>query len=385
MSAATINGFTCTRVRVQLPSWGVWYADVEVAGEHVLAGAVELVLADAALSGTVIAGGAANGRSAYRIAGGAGRWGATVARRAYANDLGVRRSVLAEDVARDVGESVDEGGLEGAIGPAFTRANDRAAAVLDAIAPRAWRVDADGTTRFGARTTVAIATVAPRVRVDPKAGVLTIASSEIAALVPGVSVDGVVAVDVEHDLDERTGLRTTLYASPWGASREAEALRRFVRAVCPELRWSGVHEYRVGMIEAGGARLALQPVRSVHGLPDLRFVRVRPGVFGASATPALGALCLVAFVDSDPARPVVVAGDDPDSPGFLPVDAALDASGSVAVGASADLVELGSGSDTVGTSTGRVVRYGDTVVYGGGGGPGVLTVGPGTPFARVSA
>ena len=71
----------------------------------------------------------------------------------------------------------------------------------------------------------------------------------------------------------------------------------------------------------------------------------------------MGSMVLVAFVNGDPARPVVVAGDDPGSPGFAP--SRLD------VGCADDLVLLGVGA------TGRALRYGDshTCAYTGLGVP----------------
>jgi hypothetical protein len=61
----------------------------------------------------------------------------------------------------------------------------------------------------------------------------------------------------------------------------------------------------------------LQPVRTSLGLPSLRRVPVRHGIPGVWATHILGSRVLVAFVDADPARPVVVGFEDTDGPGAL--------------------------------------------------------------------
>lgn len=118
-----------------------------------------------------------------------------------------------------------------------------------------------------------------------------------------------------------------------------------VEQLRPFDRYRGIWEYRV--VAQNGERLDLQAASSRFGLPDLRAVRVRPGVPGCKAQHAIGSLVLVAFVDSDPARPCVVGFDDPDSPGFVP-----------------DALELVGEDDSIATTpsvAGRVVRYGDTV------------------------
>jgi hypothetical protein len=359
MSLASVNGVTASRARVQIPSWGLWWADVELTGEVTLSGAVELVVADATLSGSIVpGGGSANGRSGYRIVGGAGGWGQTVVARSYANDAGVKRSTIAQDAATEAGETLDLTGLSGTVGPSYVREAGPASYVLDQVSPRAWYIDAAGITRFGARASSVITTTAQRVRVDSGAGVITLATQEIASLVPGATVDGLVAVDVQYDVSPEDGLRVTLWGSAWGASRRAEALRRLVRTLLPEYRWHGRYEYRVVLQE--GERLSLQPVLTSLGLPDIRRVRVRPGVPGAKAAHQLGSIVEVAFSNADPARPVVVSFDDADAPGFLPTRL--------------DLCE----------GLGRVLREGDSlsltgVASGGGASPVIATVtlGPG--------
>lgn len=338
MSLASINGTTATRARLRIPSWGRWWADVELAGDVTLSGSVTVTIADVGHVGTVVLGGPSNGRSGYRIVGGAGGWGASVAAKSYANDAGVKKTTVANDAATAAGETIVTTGLTGRVGPSYVRQSGPAAYVLDYVAPRSWYVDAAGTTRFGARSSATIATSAARVRVDPGAGVIVLATQEIAALVPGASVDGLTALDVVYDVTPEDGLRVTLYGAPWGVSRRVEALRRLIRSLLPEYRYHGRYEYRV--VVQDGERLALQPVLSSLGLPDLRRVKVRPGVPGAKATHTLGSLVEVAFVNADPARPVVVSFDDAESSSFLPTKLDLDAL-AVSVGSSSLSTTLG--------------------------------------------
>ncbi len=91
-------------------------------------------------------------------------------------------------------------------------------------------------------------------------------------------------------------------------------MQKIVATLTAHHRFYAPWEYRV--VERVGERYHLQPVRVSSGMPTLRNVRARPGVAGACGYASLGSCVLVAFVDGSPARPVVVAFDDAESPGF---------------------------------------------------------------------
>lgn len=120
--------------------------------------------------------------------------------------------------------------------------------------------------------------------------------------------------------------------------------------------------YRV-VTETSG-RYNLQIVRKARGFPDLLPLSVRTGVPGAKGDPTPGAVVLVSFVEGDPSLPVVTHYSEPDDPAFVPISSSLDATGTVRIGASSDLVDLGNGTELVGSSDGRVVCYGDEVTVG---------------------
>jgi hypothetical protein len=339
VAAATLNGHAATAVRVQVPSWGVWWADVDLAEPEALTGAATLVLADKTLVGTILAGGAANGRAGYRIAGGAGGWGREIPAKPYRNDATVKIANVIGDAAAAVGETVADVPTT-RVGPHYARALGPASAVLHLLTPRAWRVDFDGVTRFGARSTVAYTGEGARSRVDPQAQVVEIAADEIGTLIPGVTIDGSApATDVEYVLDAKR-LTIRVYAGT-GKARRLTALAKILDALMPSLRYRGVSEFRV--VTKTGERLNLQPVRVATGLSDLSGVPVRPGVAGLKTEIPLGSLVLVAFVDADPSRPCVISHDAPDAPGFTGLDGIVK----------------------------PIARQGDPIVGGGGG-----TIGP---------
>lgn len=325
MSLASLGGSPATRARVQVPSWGLWWADVELAEPAELDGVQTLTIGDVTATGKVY-GGAFEGRASYRVVGGVGGWGTAVDARSYSNDLGILAADVISDAAREVGETV-EGAPDTVLGPHFARHEGLASDVLNMLAPRAWYVDFEGVTRFGSRETTTYAGDAPRTRVDPAAGVIEIATEEIAALVPGVTIDGSEpAADVEYVLDE-TRLTVKVWADRASqGDRLTAAIASIVEALDPRRRYRGVYEFRV--VSQILTRLNLQPVRSANGFSDLRLVPVRPGVGGMMISPLTpivpGTLVLVAFVDADPARPVVVAFDDPlFAPGAIMAPVAL--------------------------------------------------------------
>lgn len=320
---ATLNGARVTAARVTLPAWGAWYADASVDGAVSLSGSVELKVSDLTLRGTVLSGGPEKekGRSHYRIVAGAGGWGRTIKAKSYANDAGVKVSTVLTDAAVAVGETLAIS-TDARTGPAFVRPEAPASRVLEQLAPAGWYVDEAGTTRLGKRATTTLNTSVPRVKpLDLALGTLTLAPDKIAALLPGVVVDGLEAVDVLHEVNP-DGLRSTLWGKhAAGTSRRLAAWRALFDQLDPMRRFRGVCEYRV--VTQTGKRLNLQPVRVSLGMPELQRVVARPGIPGAEAQVALGSRVLVGFVDADPGRPYVAAYEDAEGEGFSPTTLTL--------------------------------------------------------------
>ncbi len=320
-AAASLNGTRVTSARVNLPAWGAWYADLATDGEVRIAGRADIVIADLRLRGTVLRGGPAKGRSMFRVVGGAGGWGRPIAAKAYANDAGVKASTVLNDAATGAKETIDPATMAAAgdrLGPAWARRKGPASWALERIVPGRWYVGEDGVTRIGSRPAGKLPPGVTHGPVDRARGTVTLAAESIATILPGVVVDGMTAVDVLHEVDAKTGLRSTV----WGAAAEATtrrlaAWRAILDQLDPDRAFRAVWEYRV--VTLAGARLNLQPVRVSTGLPSLERVPVRPGVAGMKSTLAPGARVLVAFVDADPARPFVCGHEDADGEGFAPL------------------------------------------------------------------
>lgn len=323
LTAATLNTHRVTSARVMLPAWGRWYAEAAVDGEHTISGAVELKVADLVLRGTVLSGGPDKGRSFYRIVAGAGGWGRTLPRKGYASDAGVKVVTVIGEAATAVAETLAPIDAALRTGPAFARPEGPASQVLELLSPGAWYLDEAGVTRLGKRPAVPLAVKATHGPVDRARATVTLAAETIASILPGVVVDGLEAVDVQHEISE-SGLRSTIWGARASAtSRLPAALRAIIDQLDPDRAFRGVTEYRV--VTQEGERLNLQAVLASSGMPDLRRVPMRPGVSGCRSDVALGSRVLVGFVNSDPGRPYVASFEGADGEGFTPLLTEIDA------------------------------------------------------------
>lgn len=345
MSLVMLNGIDAVRARVQIPAWGAPWIDLDLVEPLELeAGAVASVnISDETIVGVVVSGGAYESRAAYRVVGGRGGWGKELPALGYANDVGVKASLVLSDAAKAAGETIAN--LPSTVlGPRFARIAAPASRVLHELAPRNWFVDFAGVTQIGQRSESEYIGDAPRTRVDPNTGVVELASETVGGLVPGVRVDGFgPASDVEYELTE-SRLTVRVYSARRG-DRFLNAQRRILEALFPDIRYRGTFEFRV--VSQSGERLNLQPVRVASGFSDLRSVPVRPGTAGEKATVQPGELVLVTFADADPSRPQVISHDAPDAPGWMPLFLELGGPGALGVARLGDKVICGPYAGTI--------------------------------------
>jgi hypothetical protein len=362
VTAASINGLVVVKAFVTLPSSGVWTADVWLPADGDLSGAVTLKIAGLTLVGTVVRGGSYAGSAAYRIVGGAGGWRKSLEPKVYRNDQGVKLSLVLGDLARETGETVSLG-TDASLGPAFVRRRAEASRVLREVVPGGWWVAPDGTTQIRPRVSSAVDPKTYQVvNYEPLTGIANIATEEPERFVPGCAIaipkgPTVTAKLVRIHLD-----KSALRVQAWPADDVLGGLEPLVRAQLPLTDFHAFYEYLVA--GQSGDRLDLRPGLSGLGLPDLPGFLPRPGAAGTKATLQPGSRVLVGFANGDPSRPFAAFYEPPGGGGFLPVSASLDASDDVEIGGSADMVHLGSGSETPytpGAEVGRVLRWGDVV------------------------
>lgn len=369
---------------------GPWVAELDMVDDVALTGAVELQFGALTLHGTVVpqqAGTFGEQTSLHVVGGGAG-WGRQLPAKAYHNDAGVKARLLAEDAARDAGETLGSFvATPERIGLDYVRAAGTASATLEyAAATSPWWVDFAGVTNVGLRPEVELpAKSYVLLNFEPATQVAELAVDDLSALTVGsvISDERLGASLVVRDFELTTKDNSPLRATVWcgGLNTEPGRLPGLLRAIVRRLGEGALHgcyRYRVATMLSDG-RCELQAVRTATGLPDLRPVLQWPGAPGLAPRLALGAEVLVQFIDSDPAQPVITHYAGEGGAGFIPASFVLSASGNVGLSAGAAMDVDGLTVRIGGVGALAAARLGDSVSValppsaGGGVATGVIT------------
>ncbi len=328
--SASINGRAVTKLAVWVANVGPWHADVDMPGGAAVSGDVTIKLGTLALRGTVDPehSGTFGEATRVRVVAGAGGWDRQLPAKHYHNDAGVKSELVAQDAAREAGETLGTFTPQfERLGRDFVRDAGTASRAVELAAGYgiAWHVDYEGVTHVGARTPSEIEPGAYHVMAyDARARMATLGTRDPGRIVIGsilsahLDVPGVVR-ELQIRADE-SELRIVAWlgGSDGGAGKLATLMREIaVRATDGHL--FGTYRYRVVRMAPGDAgRVELQAVRKIVGLPDIAPVSVWPGVAGVHAELAAGAEVLVCFVDGDRTQPVVTHFAGRDGVGFIP-------------------------------------------------------------------
>lgn len=364
---AEIDGHPCTRVTWHVPQRGAWYALCDTQVDPKLKGRVTLKLDTLTLSGTVVPTQAGDSGDERRltIAAGAGGWGATIRPVAYHNDAGVRVRLVAEDLARAVGETLGtfqpESEFIGSVD--YVIGGPRVASLLleDVIGDVLWWVDNAGVTQVAANHALAIpASVmleAQREReraadrafeaggelvedvqvldYDPRAKIASLSVVDLSVLRIGLKlVSGLLPAPqfiTEYEVQaDAAGYRVLAWCGGdrRSAGRLSELWHRVTARILPTPLF-GLYRYRV--IRMAGTRVDLQSVSKAAGVPDLATITQWPGAPGIiTAKLSAGALVLVQFIEGDRSMPIVTHYTGPND-AMVPVELTLAAAGGVTV------------------------------------------------------
>ena len=342
-----LQGMDLQEALVCVPWSGVWFADCDLVSGTPPSGRVTLQLGDLALVGTVEPrhSGSFGERSRVRVLGGAGRWGELLPRRpGYANDAGVKASLVASDAARDCGEILDTSGLTARLGSAYAREEGPAWRILeDALRGTPWRVDYDGVTRVGARAPGALGPSALLLEWDAQSLAATLSCNSLRDVPIGATLpadERLKSAQVIRSLEfhvKPSGVRVRAWCGQGAQSSLAETLKALVERF-QDQRLLGSYAYRVARMN--GDRVNLQAESVSSGLPDLITVPMWPGVSGAHATLTLGALVAVQFLNGDRARPFISNFVGRGGPGDVPQALELGGSGGALAARQGDPVDV---------------------------------------------
>lgn len=348
-----VNGHRVRALKLQVSAIGPWFAEIDLVEQPdaPLAGHVTLTVGDTELHGTIIAqqSGSFAQQTSFRIVGGAGGWGRLLGAKGYHNDAGIKARLIAEDAARECGETLQSFApvLE-RVGLDYARANEAASTVLEYAAGGApWWVDYNGLTYVGTRPTSDLDSSAYVLQsYDPRDRIAQLAIDDLAALQIGsvVTDERLDGPQTVHDFEVTTRDNSPLRASVWfgGLPNEAGRLGGLLRAIIRHAtagELPGCYRYRVVTMNGDG-RVDLQAVRKQAGLPDLRSVSQWPGVPGTTPTLALGSECIVQFIDADPSQPMITAYAGPGGAGFVPTGLVLGGDAGEPAARQGDTVEV---------------------------------------------
>lgn len=325
---ASVNGEPVTTARVHVPPVGPWFADVDFELAPDISGQVTLRLGALELAGTVdpLSNGTRGLQRRCRVVAGAGGWGASLTPKAYHNDQGVKARLVAEDAAREAGETLS------AFSPAadkvgsyyVRRAGAASRALEDAAGGASWWVAFDGTTHVGERSSSRPAEDSYEVLdYDPQARIATLSVDDLSSVGIGAELsEGLDEPQTVRELEfvvTSESVRVLAWCGGDDSSRGrlVDALLAVISQALSE-RLFGVYRYRVIRMASDNERLELQAVKRALGLPDILPIAMWPGVAGAHADPAPGAEVLVQFLEGDRAQPIVTGFAGKAGPGFVP-------------------------------------------------------------------
>lgn len=150
MSFSSLNGQQATVLKVTIPEYGTWAADVSLAESVPVPTLTSLVIGDLTMVAAVVRSASFSGAKSARIVGGGGGWRKTLSRGYYATGGGVRLAVLLSDAAKELGETMGTV-TDRSMGATYARAEQPGARFLRNLIGPTWWVDTAGKTQTGPR------------------------------------------------------------------------------------------------------------------------------------------------------------------------------------------------------------------------------------------
>lgn len=179
-----INGQRVISLRLTIPYYGAWVADVVLAQSTPIAPPVTLTVGTLTLLGAILRVASFGGSRSARLVAGYGGWRKTIPAQGYQKSSGVNASLVLRDAASIVGEQVSVAN-DASLGSAFTRESAPAERVLRQVAGSEWFIDPKGVTQIGPRTSVAVTSSFTVVQWSGAKGQFEIATEDIAQWMPG--------------------------------------------------------------------------------------------------------------------------------------------------------------------------------------------------------
>lgn len=188
MTFASFAGVRVNAGSIAIPLFGLWSGDISLPGDQPVPSDGAFVVGNLSMVGHVYRQALYAGSVRCRIVAGAGGWRTNVAPRQYVLNSGVKLSLVLNDAALEVGESVSVP-ADRIVGPGFVRESGPASRVLRQLAGANWYCDGAGVTQIAAWPSTDIPSPFEVINQDGAKGEIEIATEDYAAWMPGRTFD----------------------------------------------------------------------------------------------------------------------------------------------------------------------------------------------------
>lgn len=195
---ASLSGVRVVTLSLTIPLYGMWSADVALAGTQAVPELVTLAVGNLSMHGAVYRQVVFAGQRTLRLVAGFGGWRKPVRRQQYQLESGVRLSTVIGDAANAVGERVVVD-VDRVLGRDWTRRAGPASDELRRVAGATWRIDSAGTTRLDAWPVRPVRSQFNVVDQDGGRGVVEVATEDYAAWLPGATFSNAVVAPAQKN------------------------------------------------------------------------------------------------------------------------------------------------------------------------------------------
>lgn len=317
---ATVAGLQVVGGALLMPLIGAWTADLQLATQQQITGAVTVVIGNLTLAGFVYRSESYGGQVRARLVGGYGGWrkgpGDGLVPQGYGSNQGVKLSTILQDAASACGEQVNVF-ADVTIGQAFVRVAFATSVASDVLWQMlalgyitAWYVAPSGVTMTGPWPLITVSTPFDVTDQRPDEGVVIVATEDYASWMPGATftsplLDGSYTsggVQYVWGEDGVFRLEVLTAAAPF-RDRVLGPIQQLVQKELAPLRFFGRYAYTIS--SPTGTTIDGAPTDTTLGLPDVQNVPLTADSL-ASYTPPSGGTAHIQFVNGDPTQPVCV-------------------------------------------------------------------------------
>jgi hypothetical protein len=307
---ATCAGQPIVAGSLMIPLIGAWTADLHLATDTPVSGAVQIVIGNLTLNGFVYRAEPYAGQVRVRVVAGFGGWRTMVTDQGYGSSSGVKLSHVLGDVANACGEQINLP-TDATIGNAYTRADAPASDVLWQMVAQgfipAWYIAPSGVTQAAAWPVTTVGTSFTVIDQKPDEGLVVIATEDYASWMPGSTFTNPLLTGsytnsgVTYVFDNEGTFRFEVLTGT--VDRILGPLQQLIARQLAPTRFYGRYAYTIS--NPTQTTVDGSPVNSVIGLPDLQGVPIAADSI-STYTPPDGGACHIMFLDGIPTQPICV-------------------------------------------------------------------------------